>query len=158
MIVTNERRLCLRFLDEVSEEVLTGQEIKGKGGLPIRVALVDKVTEDVIVSGPESSAKVEILFLEAGAGNENIQNHQDFISRIIKEIDKTKPHFAKSYHVYLEKGIGVLKNAKLANDANWTKICKCRLGAQVVEHLNGVKVQEAWTGPFSVSDNRGTCM
>ncbi|KAL0416976.1 UNVERIFIED_CONTAM: hypothetical protein Slati_3529500 [Sesamum latifolium] len=154
MATSKERSLHLTFLDEVSGPVLTGKAIEGKGGTPMRVALVDKITEQVVDCGPESSAKVEIVVLEAG-DNDNEHNFslENFNNRITRESDKKKPHFPKSNYIYLKEGVGVLCNVKLGHDSRWMKSCKCRLGARIVE-FGGIKVQAAWTESFMVSDSR----
>ncbi|KAL2492840.1 Calmodulin-binding protein 60 A [Abeliophyllum distichum] len=140
------RGLELKFLDEVSDSVLTGKEIMGKGGTHIKVSLVDNVTGRTVDSGSEASAKVEI-FLETGH-----DNNADSIGR---ENDKMKPHFPKPVHVSLKKGIGFLSNVKLGHGANWMKSCKCRLGARIVDKFNGSSVKEARTESFKVLDSRG---
>ncbi|KAL2515716.1 calmodulin-binding protein 60 A-like [Forsythia ovata] len=149
------RGLELKFLDEVSDSVLTGKEIKGKEGTHIKVALVDNVTGLPVDSGPEASAEVEILVLEAGHDN-NADNLclKDFNNSIVRENDKTKPHFPKPVHVNLEQGIGVLSNVRLGHDSRWMKSCKCRLGARVVDKFDGSSVKEAWTESFMVLDSR----
>ncbi|KAK4437170.1 Calmodulin-binding protein 60 B [Sesamum alatum] len=155
MATSNERSLHLKFFDEVSGPVLTGKAIEGKGGTPMRVALVDKITGQVVDGGPESSAKVEIVVLEAGDNdNEQDLSLEDFNHRIIREGDKTKPHFPKSNYIYLKEGVGVLCNVKLGHDSSWMKSCNCRLGARIVENFGGIKVQAAWTESFMVSDSR----
>ncbi|KAL2492890.1 Calmodulin-binding protein 60 A [Abeliophyllum distichum] len=149
------RGLELKFLDEVSDSVLTGKEIKGKGGTYIRVAVVDSVTGRTVDSGPEALAKVEILVLEAGHDN-NADNLclKDFNNSIVREYDKTKPHFPKPVHVNLEQGICVLSNVRLGHDSRWMKSCECRLGARVVDKFDGSSVKEAWTESFKVQDSR----
>ncbi|CAI9757479.1 unnamed protein product [Fraxinus pennsylvanica] len=153
--LSRPRSLGLKFLDKVSDSVLTGKEFKGKEGNLIRVSLVDNVTGNPVVSGPEASAKVEILILEAGP-NDNAHNEslKDFNNSIIRENEKKKPHFPKPVYVYLDKGIGVLSNVKLGNDSCWTKSCKCRLGARMVDKFDGSMVKEAWTESFMVLDSR----
>ncbi|XP_020548363.1 calmodulin-binding protein 60 A-like isoform X2 [Sesamum indicum] len=155
MAMSKERSLHLTFLDEVSGPVLTGKAIEGKGGTPMRVGLVDKITGQVVDCGPESSAKVEIVVLEAG-DNDNEQNLslENFNDRIIRESDKKKPHFPKSNYIYLKEGVGILCNVKLGHDSRWMKSCKCRLGARIVENFGAIKVQAAWTESFMVSDSR----
>ncbi|GFQ03518.1 hypothetical protein PHJA_002495600 [Phtheirospermum japonicum] len=151
-----ERSLTLKFLDEISGPVLTGKAIEGKGGTHVRVALVDKKTGQVVNCGPESSAKVEILVLDA-SGDDNGQHSlsvEDFNRRIIRESDKKKPHFPKSNYIYLDKGVAVLHNAKLGHDSNWMKSCRCRLGAIIVGNFGGINVEEASTESFMVLDSR----
>ncbi|KAK6148431.1 hypothetical protein DH2020_019343 [Rehmannia glutinosa] len=153
--MSKERSLQLKFLDEVCGPVLTGKAIRGKGGTPVRVALVDNTTGQIIQYGPESSAKVEILVLDAsGDDNERDLSLEDFNKRIIREGDKKKPHFAKSNYIYLNEGVGILCNAKLGHDSRWMKCCKCRLGARIVGNFGGIEVRDASTESFMVLDSR----
>ncbi|KAL7139060.1 hypothetical protein ABFS83_09G025400 [Erythranthe nasuta] len=154
---SNETSLQLKILDKVAGPVLTGKSIMGNEGTPIRVALVDKTTGEVIKSGPGCSAKVEILVLDSsGDNNEHRDNWsiEDFNNKIIREGDKTKPHFARSNYVYLEEGVAVLRDVKLGHDSSWMKSCECRLGLRIAESFRGVKVEEARSSSFMVLDSR----
>ncbi|KAG8378990.1 hypothetical protein BUALT_Bualt07G0041800 [Buddleja alternifolia] len=156
-IMSRERNLGLKFLDdEVSSPVLTGEKIKGKGGNYMMVALVDKNTGGFVKCGPESSAQVEILVLDSSGDDEHNWSFKDFNDMIIKEGDKKKPHFAKCNYIYLKEGIGFLNNSKLSHGSDWINRCKCRLGARIVRNFDGIRVQEAWTKSFLVSDRRST--
>ncbi|KAL3835165.1 hypothetical protein ACJIZ3_009901 [Penstemon smallii] len=153
--MSTDRTLELKFLDEVSDNVLTGKEIKGKGGTSVRVVLVDKTTGDIVENGPVASAKVEVLILEASPNdNEQTWTLEDFNDRIIKESDEKKPHIRKSKYVYLKEGVAVLCDVRLGHDSIWTKSCECRLGARIVGNFSGVVVKEARTNSFMVSDKR----
>ncbi|XP_022885318.1 calmodulin-binding protein 60 A-like isoform X1 [Olea europaea var. sylvestris] len=155
-ITPRPRNLELKFLDEVSDPVLTGKEIKGQEGTHIQVSLVDNVTGLRVISGPEASAKVEILVLEAGPNDYALNGSlKDFSNSIIRENEKTKPHFPKPVYICLKKGIGILSDVRLGHDARWMKNCKCRLGARVVDIFDGCTVKEAWTKSFMVQDSRG---
>lgn len=157
-ITPRPRNLELKFLDEVSDPVLTGKEIKGQEGTHIQVSLVDNVTGLRVISGPEASAKVEILVLEAGPNDYALNGSlKDFSNSIIRENEKTKPHFPKPVYICLKKGIGILSDVRLGHDARWMKNCKCRLGARVVDIFDGCTVKEAWTKSFMVQDSRGKC-
>ncbi|OIT28561.1 calmodulin-binding protein 60 a [Nicotiana attenuata] len=57
------RSLKLKFLDVISPPVFTGTRIEGEES-SLKVALVDAHTGQVVSSGPESCAKVEIVVLE----------------------------------------------------------------------------------------------
>ncbi|CAA0820890.1 Calmodulin-binding protein 60 A [Striga hermonthica] len=151
-----ERSLRLKFLDEISGPILTGKAILGKTGTHVRVAIVDNTNEQIVSCGPESSAKVEILVLDASDDviNDYSPSHEDFNKNIIREDDKKRPHFPKSYYIYLDKGLGILLNAKFGHDSSWMKSCSCRLGARVVGNLRGVEVKEGLTESFSVLDSR----
>ncbi|CAA3002653.1 calmodulin-binding 60 A-like isoform X1 [Olea europaea subsp. europaea] len=135
----------LKFLDKVSDPVYIGTLIKGKEGTDIKVALFDDVTEAIVDSGPESSATVEILFLDAVV--------EDFNNSII--IENNNPYFRKPIRVNLEKGIGILPtNIKLGHNSQWIKRCQCRLGARVEQTFDGSRIKEASTESFTVLDRR----
>ncbi|KZV39685.1 hypothetical protein F511_22710 [Dorcoceras hygrometricum] len=155
-ISTESRSLQLKFLDEVSLPVLTGKEIEGIGGT-MRLAVVDSETEHIVNSGPEASAKVEILLLKADDDDNNGHNWstEDFNNKIIMESDKEKPHVAKGTYVCLKEGVCILSDVKLGHGSSWKKRCLCRLGARVVGNSNGSRVKEAWTESFMVEDRRG---
>lgn len=155
-----EMSLQLKFLDKVSDTVQTGKEIKGINDECLQLALFDS-TDQIVSCGPESSAKVEIILLDATSGNEyddeNNLTRENFERRIIREGDKKKPHFPRSFYIYLEKGVSVLTGVKLGHASDWTKNCNCRLGARIVQSFSGVDVRESWTAPFKVIDSRSTC-
>lgn len=152
-----EMILQLKFLVEVSDTIQTGKEIKGINDECLQLALVD-ATGHIVNCGPESSARVEILLLDANEyDDENQLTRENFERRIIREGDKKKPHFTRSVHIHLVKGVGVLTGVKLGHDSDWTKNCNCRLGARIVQNFSGVDVCETWTAPFKVVDCRSTC-
>lgn len=155
--MAEERSLYLKFLDEVSGPVQTSKEFRAVTDGPLKVALFD-ATGNIVNSGPESSAEVEILLIDAtGNGKECATTNEDFERTIIRAGDKKKPHFAKNVYVNLHNGVGSLINQKLGQDSEWTKNWTCRLVARFVKNLGGLKVQKAWTTPFKVIDNRGEC-
>lgn len=154
--VSNERRLRLKFSEEVSDPVLTGKPLKGEGGNSLKVELVDMETGQVVEDGPISSAEVEILLLDAShVDSEHNWTLENFNNRIIREGDQNRPHFSKNIYISLKEGVGVLSNVKLGHKARWMKSYKCRLGARIVESFRaGVNVQEGRTGSFMVVDCR----
>ncbi|KAH6807599.1 hypothetical protein C2S51_028707 [Perilla frutescens var. frutescens] len=152
--VPEERILFLKFLDEVLDPVHTSKELRGRKKYPLQVALLDE-TGQIVTCGPESSALVEIVLADAsGKDGEHDVTHGNSERRIIKTEDKEKPHFAKSVNIDLKKGIGDLIDVKLGQPSHWTKNCKCSLGVRLAQKLKGITVQEAWTAPFEVKDNR----
>lgn len=155
---TQSRSLRLKFLDEVYLPVLTGKDIKGKGGTAMKLAVVDNTTEHLVNSGPEASGKVEILLLQVNHDdNEHNWSTEDFNSKIIKESDTKKPHFTKGVYVNLKEGVGILGDVKLGHDSSWMKRCLCRLGARFIDNFSGSRVKEAWTESFMVEDSRSKC-
>ncbi|KAK3030084.1 hypothetical protein RJ639_037632 [Escallonia herrerae] len=121
---SDTRSLKLQFFNKISSPVLTGERIQGGEGASITVALVDCLTEQVVKSGPEALAEVELLFL--------------------KEIQifsvETIGHLKCEIHI--------------THNRNWFKNCQFRLGARVVNNDLGIQVKEAKTDPFDVKDRR----
>lgn len=152
------RSLQLEFLDEVSLTVLTGEELKGKDGAVIRLAIFDKMTGQLVSSGPEASIKAEILILQANSNEDELNwSFDDFNKRIIRGRNKGKPYFSKDMYVHLSRGMVILCDVKLGHGSTWVKDCLCRLGARVVDNFSGSMVKEAWTKSFMVRDCRIKC-
>lgn len=147
----------MKFLADISDTVQTHRELQGIKGDCLKLALVDAASGQIVQCGPESSAKVEIVLLDDNCDDENNMTHENFERRIIGAGDKEKPHFTKSVYIYLDKGVCSLSDVKLGQDSDWTKNYNCRLGARIVQIFRGIVVQEAWTAPFKVQDNRKEC-
>ncbi|KAF2282893.1 hypothetical protein GH714_043313 [Hevea brasiliensis] len=61
---SESRSLKLQFSNNLSLPVFTGARIEGEEYSAIKVALIDILTGKIVNSGPEASAKVEIVVLE----------------------------------------------------------------------------------------------
>ena len=57
------RSLQLKFVNNLSLPVFIGARIEGEDCSNIQVALIDAITGQTAISGPESSAKWKLLFL-----------------------------------------------------------------------------------------------
>ncbi|KAL3342987.1 hypothetical protein AABB24_026838, partial [Solanum stoloniferum] len=150
------RILKLKFLMEVSDPVLTGQEIKGEGGNAIELVLVDDNTGEIVESGPEASAKVEIVVLRGEFGDDDGGNWtvEEFDSNIVREREGKKPLLAETVHVRLNKGIGSVDKIKFSHSKFYMKMGMFRLGARIVDTFNSIQVKEARTESFTVKDGR----
>ncbi|XP_027126518.1 calmodulin-binding protein 60 A [Coffea arabica] len=148
------RCLELQFLDRISSPVYTGKQIKGERGDSIKLALVDS-DGNLVNSGPEASARVEILVVQEGACHgDNSYNCGDS-EGVISEKKGRKPLLFRNYFK-MKEGIVDLEDVKFKNKAKWTKSCEVNLVARVVENLNGTKVKDAKTESFRVMDCRST--
>ncbi|KAK8968564.1 hypothetical protein KSP40_PGU005640 [Platanthera guangdongensis] len=65
------RSLQLLFKSRLSLPIFTGGRVEGEQGASIHVVLIDANTGHVITSGPESSAKLDIVVLEGDFNNED---------------------------------------------------------------------------------------
>ncbi|XP_049396897.1 calmodulin-binding protein 60 A-like isoform X3 [Solanum stenotomum] len=144
------------FRSEVSVPVLTGKEIKGEGGNAIELVLVDDNTGEIVESGPEASAKVEIVVLRGEFGDDDGGNWtvDEFNSNVVREREGKKPLLAETVHVRLNKGIGSVDKIKFSHSKFYMKMGMFRLGARIVDTFNSIQVKEARTESFTVKDGR----
>uniref|UniRef100_M1C9Q1 Calmodulin binding protein n=1 Tax=Solanum tuberosum TaxID=4113 RepID=M1C9Q1_SOLTU len=150
------RSLKLKFLDLISPPVFTGTRIEGEES-SLKVALVDVLTGEVVCSGPESCAKVEIVVLEGDFDGDDGDNWtaDEFKNNIVREREGKKPLLTGDAFLYLKEGIGWLSDISFTDNSSWTRSRKFRLGARIVDSFEGISVREAKTESFIVRDHRG---
>lgn len=153
------RSLQLQFLPKISLPIFTGSRIEGEDFNTLTVALVDGLTGQVVYSGPESSAKVEIVVLEGDFDGDEKGNWtlEEFNNNIVRERVGKKPLLTGDLFLALEEGIGLVGEVSFTDNSSWTRSRKFRLGARVVDCSEGVRVKEAKTESFIVRDHRGEC-
>ncbi|GAB2223754.1 hypothetical protein Droror1_Dr00004494 [Drosera rotundifolia] len=150
------RSLQLRFLNTLSLPVFTGTRIEGEGSSPIKIALVDSLTEEAVQAGPESSAKVEIVALEGDFDSEGESWSQEvFQSYLVREREGKKSLLAGDTFVNLIEGVGQVGEISFTDNSSWTRSRRFRLGARLVRNPDEPRVREAKTEPFIVRDHRG---
>ncbi|KAL8143899.1 hypothetical protein V2J09_016931 [Rumex salicifolius] len=149
--------LKLRFLGSLSLPMFTGTRIEGEDGSSVKVALVDAYSEDVIQSGPMSSAKVEIVVLEGDFDGEDGDNwnQEDFKNNVVREREGKKPLLAGDAYLTLKDGTGIVGDISFTDNSSWTRSRRFRLGARLVGNSAGAIVREAKTQSFVVRDHRG---
>lgn len=151
------RSLKLKFLDSISPPVFTGTRIEGEDGSSLRVALVDALSGQVVTTGPESSAKVEIVVLEGDFDSDEGNNWtvEEFRDNIVREREGKKPLLNGDAILNLKDGVGLVGDISFTDNSSWTRSRKFRLGARLVDNIDGIKVIEAKTESFVVRDHRG---
>ncbi|XP_038971928.1 calmodulin-binding protein 60 D-like isoform X2 [Phoenix dactylifera] len=155
---STSRTLQLQFNNKLSLPIFTGCRIEGEDYSVITIALVDALTGQVVVSGPESSMKVEIVVLEGDfeGGEEENWTYEEFRSNIVREREGKRSLLTGDALVELNKGFGVIGELSFTDNSSWTRSRKFRLGAKVVDgYFSGMRVREARTEPFMVKDHRG---
>ncbi|KAH7865504.1 hypothetical protein Vadar_007483 [Vaccinium darrowii] len=152
---SESRTLQLEFRDKLSLPVLTNSPIKGEGPTPFRIALVDATTKQVVTSGLEASAKVEIVVVERDFNGEN-WTREEFNNKIVRGKEGKKSLLTGNVHLNLERGVAFVREISFTHNSHWMKACELRLGAKVVGNLNGTRVREAVTEPFLLKDYRKT--
>ncbi|MBA0657521.1 hypothetical protein Goklo_009803 [Gossypium klotzschianum] len=156
---SESRSLQLQFLNNLSLPVFTGARIEAEDCSTIKVAIVDALTGQIVTSGPESSAKVEVVVLEGDFDGDEEDNWvvEEFNNNIVKEREGKKPLLTGDAFLTLTEGIGLVGEISFTDNSSWTRCRRFRLGARVVDGSGGTRVREAKTESFIVRDHRGEC-
>ncbi|KHG14637.1 hypothetical protein F383_07493 [Gossypium arboreum] len=154
---SESRSLQLQFLNNLSLPVFTGARIEAEDCSTIKVAIVDALTGQIVTSGPESSAKVEVVVLEGDFDGDEEDNWavEEFNNNIVKEREGKKPLLTGDSFLTLTEGIGLVGEISFTDNSSWTRCRRFRLGARVVDGSGGTRVREAKTESFIVRDHRG---
>ncbi|XP_057465917.1 calmodulin-binding protein 60 A-like isoform X2 [Actinidia eriantha] len=154
---SESRSLQLQFLPKISLPVFTGTRIEGEDCNSLKVALVDVLTGEIVYSGPESLAKVEIVVLEGDFDGDEGGNWtlDEFKNNIVREREGKKPLLTGDAFLNLKDGIGVVGEISFTDNSSWTRSRKFRLGARVIDNFDGIRIREATTESFIVRDHRG---
>ncbi|CAN4083957.1 unnamed protein product [Withania somnifera] len=151
------RSLQLQFRSKLSLPLFTGGKVEGEQGSAIHVVLIDGNTNHVITSGPESSAKLDLVVLE-GDFNEDDDGwtQEEFESHIVKEREGKRPLLTGELQVILKEGVGTLGELTFTDNSSWIRSRKFRLGLKVASGCcEGIRIREAKTDAFTVKDHRG---
>ncbi|XP_048228768.1 calmodulin-binding protein 60 A isoform X2 [Ricinus communis] len=151
------RSFKLQFSNSLSLPVFTGARIEGEECSSIKVILIDTLTGRFVNTGPECSAKVEIVVLEGDFDGEEGDNwtHDEFKNNIVREREGKKPLLTGDVFLNLNEGIGLVGEIAFTDNSSWTRSRRFRLGARVVDNFDGTNVREAKTESFIVRDHRG---
>ncbi|KAH7671755.1 CALMODULIN-BINDING PROTEIN60 [Dioscorea alata] len=152
------RNLQLHFRSRLSLPLFTGGKVEGEQGAAIHVVLLDANTGHVITSGPESSAKLDVVVLEGDFNNEDDDDwtDEDFESHVVKEREGKRPLLTGDLQVSLKEGVGTLGELTFTDNSSWIRSRKFRLGLKIASGFcEGIRIREAKTEPFTVKDHRG---
>ncbi|XP_008239717.1 PREDICTED: calmodulin-binding protein 60 A [Prunus mume] len=154
---SESRILKLQFLNNLSLPVFTGARIEGEECSTVQVALVDCFTGHVVKSGPESSAKVEIVVLEGDFDGDEGDNWtlEEFKNNIVREREGKKPLLTGDAVLNFKDGVGLVGEISFTDNSSWTRSRRFRLGARVLDKFDGTRIKEAKTESFIVRDHRG---
>ncbi|CAK9177318.1 unnamed protein product [Ilex paraguariensis] len=149
--------LKLQFLGSISPQVFTGIPIARKEN-SLQVALLDAITGEVVTSGPEASAKVEIVVIDGGFGVDEGGGWtlEEFNSKIVSGMEGKKSLLGGKRYLHLKDGIGSVHKIYFKHTNVWRRRGEYRLWARVVDHSNGRRIIVAKTEPFTVKDRRGS--
>lgn len=154
---SESRSLQLCFLNAISLPVFTGSRIEGEECSDLKVALVDDLTGKVVSSGPECSAKVEIIVLEGDFDGDDGDNWklEEFKNNVVREREGRRPLLSGDTILTLRDGEGSVGDILFTDNSSWTRSRKFRLGARVVDNFDGIRIREAKSESFVVRDHRG---
>ncbi|WOL06457.1 calmodulin-binding protein 60 B-like [Canna indica] len=152
------RNLQLHFRSKLSLPLFTGGKVEGEQGAAIHVVLLDANTGFVVTSGPESSAKLDVVVLEGDFNNEDDDNwtEEEFESHVVKEREGKRPLLTGELQVSLKEGVGTLGELTFTDNSSWIRSRKFRLGLKISSGFcDGIRIREAKTEAFTVKDHRG---
>ncbi|XAR53666.1 hypothetical protein NMG60_11022304 [Bertholletia excelsa] len=152
------RNLQLHFRSRLSLPLFTGAKIEGEQGTAIHIVLIDANTGHIVTSGPESSAKLDVVILEGDFNNEVKEgwSQEEFESHILKEREGKRPLLTGDLQVILKDGVGTLGELSFTDNSSWIRSRKFRLGLKVASGCcEGIRILEAKTDAFTVKDHRG---
>nr|ACG37616.1 calmodulin binding protein [Zea mays] len=152
------RALQLQFRTRLSLPLFTGGKVEGDQGAAIHVVLLDAGTGGVVSSGPESSAKLDIVVLEGDFNNEDEEGWtgEEFDSHVVKEREGKRPILTGDLQVTLKEGVGTIGELTFTDNSSWIRSRKFRLGLKLASGFcEGVRIREAKTEAFMVKDHRG---
>jgi hypothetical protein len=156
----NQRNLRLQFRNKLALPLFTGSKVDGEQGSGIHVALLDADTGQIVSSGPEASAKLDIVVLEGdfAADDEENWSQEEFENAVVRERDGKRPLLTGELSVVLKNGVGILGELTFTDNSSWIRSRKFRIGVKVSEGiLDGLQIREAVTEAFTVKDHRGEC-
>ncbi|XP_047081067.1 calmodulin-binding protein 60 B-like [Lolium rigidum] len=148
----------LQFRTRLSLPLFTGGKVEGEQGAAIHVVLLDSGTGRVVSSGPESSAKLDIVVLEGDFNNEDEEGWtgEEFDSHVVKEREGKRPIITGDIQVTLKEGVGTIGEFTFTDNSSWIRSRKFRLGLKIASGFcEGVRIREAKTEAFMVKDHRG---
>ncbi|KAL7190903.1 hypothetical protein ACSBR2_023053 [Camellia fascicularis] len=138
--------------------LFTGGKVEGEQGAAVHVVLLDASTGNVVQTGPESAAKLNVVVLE-GDFNEEADDDwtkEHFESHEVKEREGKRPLLTGDLQLSLKEGVGTLGDIIFTDNSSWIRSRKFRLGVKVaLGNCDGVRVREAKTEAFAVKDHRG---
>ncbi|XP_009127322.2 calmodulin-binding protein 60 F isoform X2 [Brassica rapa] len=131
--------------------LFTGGKVEGEQGSAVHVVLTDANTGNVVQTGEDSTAKLNVVVLD-GDFNDEDWTRERFESFVVKERQGKSPILTGHIHVVLKEGVGTLGELSFTDNSSWIRSRKFRLG---VKSASGFHIREAKTEPFAVKDHRG---
>lgn len=156
----DQQNLRLQFRNKLALPLFTGSKVEGEQGSAIHVVLQNVNTGHVVTTGPEASAKMDIVVLEGDftADDEENWTQDEFENYVVRERDGKRPLLTGELSVNLKDGVGTLGELTFTDNSSWIRSRKFRLGVKIASgQCEGLRIREAKTEAFTVKDHRGEC-
>ncbi|XP_024365809.1 calmodulin-binding protein 60 D isoform X2 [Physcomitrium patens] len=154
----DQQGLRLEFRNKLAFPLFTGSKVEGEQGSAIHLVLQHAVTGQVVTTGPEASAKLDIVVLEGDftAEEEGNWTQEEFENFEVRERDGKRPLLTGDLTVTLKDGVGTLGELTFTDNSSWIRSRKFRLGVKTSSGFcEGLRIREAKTEAFTVKDHRG---
>lgn len=148
--------LYLQFETGVHKILFTNNRIVSEGKTPVKIALYDRTTREIVASGPYSSMRVGVVVLEGGFDSEE-WSQKEFESKVVQNREGKRPLLNGDMIVTLKNGVGYIDNLSFTDNSSWDRSGKFRLGVKKHSGFDEMSVREGVSNAFKVKDHRGEC-
>ncbi|XP_076947539.1 calmodulin-binding protein 60 B-like [Bidens hawaiensis] len=152
------KKLKLQFRNKINLPVYTGQTILGENQKPIQIALVDALTDQIVTTGTDSAAKLEILGFRVGGCDDEDEGSWSYAELQEKVLSERRGRriLQGNTHLQLKEGVGFANKFWFTHNSEHTRNGLYRLVAVIedADLMNGVEV--ALTETFVMKDYRFT--
>ncbi|KAL4590137.1 hypothetical protein LXL04_003058 [Taraxacum kok-saghyz] len=152
-ILVPKRRLKLQIRTKISLPVYTGRPISGENNSAVEIALVDAITEQIINTGIESTARLQLVGFRVGT--DDSWTFESFLEKVNSE-KKGKRILQGNTFLQLKAGVCFVSKISFTHNSENTKNGFYRLGVGVVDAGLMDKVEVARTEAFLMKDGRTT--
>lgn len=157
------KKLKLQFRNKIALPVFTGMPLLGENRSPIEIVMIDGLTGQIVKTGDESAAKLEIMGFRVGdhhdadgCGGASSWTYEDFQERVMSE-RKGRRILQGNTRLQLKEGVGFVHKISFTHNSEHTRNGLYRLVAVVVDAAWMNKVEVALTETFVMKDQRCTC-
>lgn len=155
----SENDLRLHFINELPLSLVKGNEVKGEGGAPIHVVLVDSRTGSVVQSGCPSKLELMVTVIggdfDGEAGKNWTREFFEWHENKIMGQEGKMPLLNGDLSVLLDEGMGTLGAITFNDVSSWTRSGKFRLGVKTKGgYCEGIRVYEGTSNAFAVEDGK----
>jgi hypothetical protein len=120
--------LKLHFRRRLSLPLFTGVKVEGEQGVATLVLLLDANAGQVVTSGHEASAKLDITVLEGDFNNEDDEDwtQEDYESHEVREREGKRPLLTGELQVTLKEGVGTVEELMFTDNSSLIRSRKFR--------------------------------